>query len=190
MMGKSIAGIAALLIATAILISGNGLQGTLLPVRANLEAFPAGLIGTMMSGYFVGFILGCRTVPALIQRVGHIRVFLALASVASASTLLHVLFVNVWLWALLRAVTGFCFAGLSMVLESWINERVTNENRGRILSVYRMVDLGALTLGNLLLGTANPAGFELFALVSILVSLALVPVALTRGPCTACLGPA
>ncbi len=180
MMGKSIAGIAALLIATAILISGNGLQGTLLPVRANLEAFPTSLIGAMMSGYFVGFILGCRIIPTLIQRVGHIRVFLALASIASASTLLHVLFVNVWVWALLRAVTGFCFAGLSMVLESWINERVTNENRGRVLSVYRMVDLGALTLGNLLLGIANPEGFALFALVSILVSLALVPVALTR----------
>jgi MFS family permease len=179
-MFRAVASIAPLLIATAILLAGNGLQGTLLAVRANLEGFPTSLIGLLMSAYFGGFVLGCRFNPAFIKSVGHIRTFLALASIASAAALIHPLFVNVWIWAALRAITGYCFAGLIMVIESWINERATNANRGQILSVYRIIDLTSTTAGNALLATASPAGFQLFATVSILLSLALVPVALTR----------
>jgi MFS family permease len=177
---RAVAAISSLLLAAAILLAGNGLQGTLLAVRANIEGFPTSLIGALMSCYFAGFILGCRFNPGFIKSVGHIRTFLALASIASASTLLHPLFVNVIAWAILRAVTGFCFAGLIMIIESWINERATNANRGQILSVYRIIDLVATTVGNMLLATASPQGFELFAITSILISLALVPVALTR----------
>ena len=177
---RAVSAIFPLLVAAAILLAGNGLQGTLLAVRANLEGFPTSLIGVLMSAYFAGFVLGCRFNPSFIKSVGHIRTFLALASIASASALLHPLFVNVWVWAILRAVTGFCFAGLIMVIESWINERATNANRGQILSVYRVIDLTATTAGNALLATANPADFQLFATVSILMSLALVPVALTK----------
>lgn len=177
---RSVAAIFPLLVAAAILLAGNGLQGTLLAVRANLEGFPTALIGVLMSAYFAGFILGCRFNPSFIKSVGHIRTFLALASVASASALVHPIVIDVWLWAVLRAVTGFCFAGLIMVIESWINERATNANRGRILSVYRIIDLAATTAGNALLAVASPGGFELFAIVSILMSIALVPVALTR----------
>lgn len=179
-MFRAVASIAPLLIATAILLAGNGLQGTLLAVRANLEGFPTSLIGVLMSAYFGGFVLGCRFNPAFIKSVGHIRTFLALASIASASALIHPLFVNVWIWAGLRAITGYCFAGLIMVIESWINERATNANRGQILSVYRVIDLTSTTAGNALLATASPAGFQLFATVSILMSIALVPVALTK----------
>ncbi len=177
---RAFAAISALLLATAILIAGNGLQLTLISVRAKLEAFPTPLIGMLMSAYFAGFVAGCRINPAFIKSVGHIRTYLALASIASAAALAHALFVNVAAWAIFRAVTGFCFAGLIMVIESWINERATNADRGRILSVYRIVDLVALTVGNALLTVADPKGFELFAVVSILISLALVPVALTR----------
>ena len=177
---KSVSAIAALLLAVAILYAGNGLQATLLSLRANIEEFPTGLIGLIMAGYYVGFIAGCQRVPHIIRAVGHIRTFLALASIASASTLLHILVVDPYAWAILRIISGFCFAGIAMVLEIWINDRATNENRGQILSVYRIVDLGALTLGNALLTVANPAGFQLFVLVSILLSIALVPVALTR----------
>lgn len=179
-MFRAVSAIFPLLLAAAILLAGNGLQGTLLAVRANIEGFPTSLIGVLMSAYFAGFVLGCRFNPSFIKSVGHIRTFLALASIASASALIHPLVVHVWVWALLRGVTGFCFAGLIMVIESWINERATNANRGRILSVYRVIDLTATTTGNALLATANPANFQLFAIVSILMSLALVPVALTR----------
>lgn len=179
-MFHAIAAISALLLAAAILFAGNGLQGTLLAVRADLESFPTALIGVLMSSYFAGFILGCRFNPGFIKSVGHIRTFVALASIASASTLLHPLFVNMIAWALLRGITGFCFAGLVMILESWLNERATNANRGRLLSIYRIVDLSATVGGNALLAIANPLSFELFALTSILISLALVPVALTR----------
>lgn len=178
-MFRAVAAVSSLLLAAAILFAGNGLQGTLLSVRGNLEGFPTALIGLLMSAYFGGFILGCRFNPIFIKSVGHIRTFVALASIASAATLAHPLVVDVAAWAALRAVSGFCFAGLVMVLESWINERAHNANRGRILSVYRIVDLGATFAGNALLATASPQGFQLFALVSILVSLALVPVALT-----------
>jgi MFS family permease len=179
-MFRAVAALSSLLLAAAILFAGNGLQGTLLAVRGKLEAFPVGLIGLLMSAYFGGFILGCRFNPLFIKSVGHIRTFVALASIASAATLVHPLYVDVFAWAALRAVSGFCFAGLVMILESWINERAQNANRGRVLSVYRIVDLGATLVGNALLATADPEGFQLFALVSILVSIALAPVALTR----------
>ncbi len=177
---RAVSAIFALLLAAAILLAGNGLQGTLLAVRANLEGFPTSMIGVLMSAYFGGFVLGCRLNPTFIKSVGHIRTFLALASIASASALIHPLFVQVWAWAVLRAITGFCFAGLIMVIESWINERATNRNRGEILSVYRVIDLTATTVGNALLAAADPADFHLFVIVSILMSLALVPVALTK----------
>lgn len=177
---RAVAAILSLLLAAAILLAGNGLQGTLLAVRGNLEGFPTALIGVMMSAYFAGFILGCRFNPAFIKSVGHIRTFVALASIASAAALVHPLAVDVPVWAALRAVTGFCLAGLIMIIESWINERATNANRGRILSVYRVIDLTATMAGNALLATADPADFSLFAAVSILMSIALVPIALTR----------
>jgi MFS family permease len=179
-MFKSISAIAALLFAAAILYAGNGLQSTLLSVRGDLEGFPTAIIGLLASAYYAGFILGCRFVPGMIKGVGHIRAFVALASIASSSALAHILFVDATPWAVLRFITGFSFAGLTMVLESWINERATNENRGKVLSVYRIVDLGAVTIGNGLLAIAPPSGFQLFVLVSILISIALVPVALTR----------
>lgn len=178
---RAVAAFLSLLLAAAILLAGNGLQGTLLAVRANLEGFPTALIGVLMSSYFAGFILGCRFNPAFIKSVGHIRTFVALASIASAAALVHPIVIDVPTWAILRAITGFCFAGLVMIIESWINERATNANRGRILSVYRIVDLTATMTGNALLATADPADFPLFATVSILMSIALVPVALTRG---------
>lgn len=179
-MFRAVATIIPLLFAAAILLAGNGLQGTLLAVRANLEGFPTALIGVLMSAYFAGFILGCRFNPGFIKSVGHIRTFVALASIASASALVHPIVIDVPTWAVLRGVTGFCFAGLVMIIESWINERATNADRGRILSVYRVIDLTATMTGNALLATADPAEFPLFATVSILMSLALVPIALTR----------
>ncbi len=181
-MRSTLAAIAALLLATSVLLMGNGLQGSLLAVRANGEGFTLLQIGFLMSAYFAGYVAGCRLIPLMVRNVGHIRTFTALASVASASALAHVLLIDATVWMVLRAVTGFCFAGLAMVIESWINEKATNANRGRVLSIYRMVDLGSVTVGQLLLSLADPASFVLFAIVSILISISLVPVALSTAP--------
>ncbi|GGD08319.1 MFS transporter [Aquisalinus flavus] len=178
-MRNAILSVFSLLVAAAILLGANGLQSTLLSLRANIEGFPLSAIGFLTSAYFVGFILGCRYAPRFIKNVGHIRAFTALASVASAATLAHILFVEPVSWLIMRALAGFCFAGLHMIIESWLNERATNENRGTVLSVYRIADFTAVTAGQFMLNVADPAGFVLFVGVSILISLSLVPVALT-----------
>lgn len=171
--------ITALLLSVAILVTGNGLQGVLVPIRANLESFPTIVIGLLASAYYLGYVVGCFLVPWVVRRVGHIRAFAAFCAIASAVALIHALIVEPRAWAVLRVFSGFCFAGLYVVIESWLNERASNENRGQVLSVYRIIDLGALTAGQLLLPLADPLGFTLFSLIAILVSLALVPVCMT-----------
>ncbi|WP_156032507.1 MFS transporter [Parvularcula oceani] len=169
-----------LLAAAAILLGGNGLQTTLLAVRGELEGFSPTVIGLFLSGYYAGMIAGCRVVPAFVRDVGHIRAFTAFASIASAVALAHALLVLPWFWIVLRIVTGFSFAALQMILESWLNERSTNATRGQVLSVYRIVDFTAVTALQAVFGLFDPTGFLLFALISIGLSLSLVPVALSR----------
>ncbi|GAB4224228.1 MAG: MFS transporter [Kiloniellaceae bacterium] len=179
-MTKAFAPITALLLSVALLLMGNGLQGTLLPVRANLEAFTSTDIGILGSAYFLGFAAGCLYGPRLIRRAGHIRAFAALVAVASCVVLVHSMFLNAYLWWGLRAVTGFCFAALYMIIESWLNEKSTNETRGFVFSLYTIINLTVITIGQLMLGLDRPENFPLFLLASILVSLAAVPVALTK----------
>lgn len=179
-MTQALAPVAALLLSAAILLMGNGLQGTLLPVRANLEAFSTFDIGLLGSSYFLGFAAGCLLGPYVLRRVGHIRAFTAIVSIASTTALLHVLIVDSIAWLPLRALTGFCFATLYMIIESWLNEKATNETRGLVFSVYTMINLSVMTIGQMMLTLEDPAEFGLFALSSVLVSLAAVPVALTR----------
>jgi MFS family permease len=179
-MTRAFAPITALLISVALLLMGNGLQGTLLPVRANIESFSATAIGILGSSYFFGFAAGCLYGPRLIRRAGHIRAFTALVAIASCVVLVHSLFLNATLWWGLRALTGFCFAALFMIIESWLNEKSTNETRGFIFSLYTIINLTVITIGQLMLGLDNPQGFPLFLLASILVSLAAVPIALTK----------
>ena len=174
--------IAALLLSVAILVMGNGLQQTLLPVRASLESFDALEIGLMGSAYYLGFVLGCVRGGRLIQRVGHIRAFTALAAIASTVALVHALSVQPYMWTLMRALTGFCFAGLYLVIESWLNDKADNTNRGFIMGIYTMVNLSVIVAGQMMLTLADPQQFPLFALASILVSIAAVPVALTASP--------
>lgn len=172
--------VTALLLSFAILLVGNGLHGTLIPVRAGLEGFSPLSIGVMGAAYYVGYIVACFTAPHVVARVGHIRSFTVFGTLASASALVHIVFIDQFAWWGLRFITGFCLAGLYMIMESWINERAGSEHRGRILAIYQMVNLTAMTVGQLLLNLADPIGFELFVLSSILVSISLVPVALTR----------
>ena len=167
-----------LLLGVAILVLGNGLQGSLLGVRAGLEGFAEGLTGLIMAGFYAGFLMGSLAVPKLVQRVGHVRVFGALASLASAAVLLHVIWLSVPGWIVIRLVTGFCFAGLYIVCESWLNDRATNETRGQLLAVYMVIVTGGMAVGQYLLTLADPGGFVLFALISILISVCLLPMML------------
>ena len=181
-MTRTIAPIATLLLSAAVLLMGNGLQGTLIPIRAQLEGYATFEIGLLGSFYFAGFALGCWLGPRTVCRVGHIRAFSAMAALASTVALAHALIISPMVWAPLRAVTGFCFAVLYIVIESWLNERATNENRGRILSLYTIINLTVITLGQMMVTLYDPAAFPLFSVASILVSLAGVPLALTAAP--------
>ena len=162
-----------------------GLQNVLLGVRADFEAFSTVVTGFIMSGYFFGFVLGSFGAPKLVRNVGHVRVFAALASLASVAVLCHVLLVNPASWIAMRIVTGFSYAGLYVVAESWLNDRSTNETRGQMLSIYMVVVLAGMGGGQLLINLYDPGSFELFLLASVLVSLALVPILLTASPAPA-----
>jgi MFS family permease len=168
-----------LLVGMAFLMVGNGLQASVLGVRAEIEGFGFAVTGAVMAAYFVGFLFGTAVAERFLAAVGHIRVFAALASTASSAAILHAVWVNPVTWALLRLVFGLCLAGLYVVVESWLNDMATNANRGRILGGYMVVMMGGLSAGQLLLTSGDPASFELFVLVSVLVSLALVPVTLS-----------
>ncbi len=174
--------ISALLLGAGMLNLGLGLQGTLLGVRAGIEEYPMIVTGIVMSSYYAGFISGTFLAPKLINRVGHIRTFSALASLASAMALCHAIFVDPISWTIYRSITGLCFAGLAMVSESWLNEKSTNLNRGTILSTYMMVTLGSTAAGQMLLNLASPADYKLFVLVSVAISISLIPIALTNSP--------
>ena len=160
--------VAALLFGTAILLTGQGLQGTLIPVRATLEDFSTISIGLMGAAYFLGFTYGCWKGAVLIRRAGHVSVFAAMTAIASATPLLHGLWVNAWVWSSLRAFSGFCFAVLYLVIESWLNERSTNDSRGTVFSAYILINM-TFILSNpywpgVLCGAAAIACFYLLAL--------------------------
>lgn len=179
-MGAALRPVSALLIGAAVLFVGNGLQSILLPVRGAAEGFSTTTIGVVMAAYYVGFVAGCLMGPRLVRRAGHIRLFAALAAVAASAGLAHALWVHPVAWGVFRVLSGFCFAGLYMVMESWINEKAENRTRGRVVAFYSLVDLGASTVGQLMLNLGDPGGFPLFCFVAILVCCSLVPVALTR----------
>lgn len=169
-----------LLLGFALLQMGNALQGTLLAVRAGLEGFSATSTGLVMSGFYAGMCLGSVWAGRLIEQAGHIRVFAALASLGSAAALMHLLLINPAAWIIVRTITGFCFAGLIIVVESWLNAASAPETRGRTLSLYSIASMGAGIIGQLLFTIAEPSKFTLFVLVSILMSVALVPISLSR----------
>lgn len=177
---RSIAPVLTLLISTALLLMGNGLQGTLLPVRGELEGFSPLTLGVLGSSYFVGFMAGCFGGPSVIARAGHVRAFAAAVAIASAVVLVHALTMNAAIWWILRVITGACFATLFMIIESWLNEKSTNEDRGLVFSLYTIIQLTVITLGQLMLMSAEPEEFPIFSVASILISLSVVPLALTR----------
>ncbi len=181
-MGLRLAALSALFASAAAVLAGNGALGTLLGIRAGLEdGFSTVAIGIMGSAYFVGCLASAWGAPAIIRRSGHVRTFATLMGLAGAATLIHAMVVSPWAWILLRMICGFAFTGLTLVIESWVNEKVSNQDRGRVLSVYRIVDLSAVTLGQVLVGLMDPLGFQVFSVICLVFCLGLSPILLSRG---------
>ncbi|WP_299869579.1 MFS transporter [uncultured Roseobacter sp.] len=172
----------ALLLGMSLLMVGNGMQGTLLGIRGEIEGFSTFEMSIVMSAYFVGFLGGSRMAPGLIRRVGHVRVFAALASLISAVMILYPTVTEVWLWTLGRVLIGFCFSAVYVTAESWLNNAATNENRGQALSLYMIVQTAGIVLSQALLLTADPSGYVLFVIPSVLVSIAVTPILLSISP--------
>lgn len=168
----------ALLLGMLLLLLGNGLQGTLLGIRGAIEGYDAATMSLVMSGYYVGFLAGSRRATAMITRVGHVRVFAALGSMISAAFILYAAAPEVWVWVLLRVVVGFCFAGVYVVAESWLNSAATNETRGQALSLYMIVQMAGIISAQFILNLADPGGYVLFVVMSVLVSVAFTPILL------------
>ena len=169
-----------LFMSTAFLMAGGGIQGILLPVRGQLEGFTSSQIGLIGAGWAIGFTLGCIIVPRLVRRVGHVRCFSVLASLLGATVLLNGLVIEPYIWVILRALSGLCFSGSYMIIESWMNERITNENRGAVFSMYMVISQVAMMAGQYLLVTANPTSTSLFMVGAILFALAVLPTALSK----------
>ncbi len=170
----------ALLLGVALLLTGGGLLGTLLAVRGGQEGFSADALGWVMSGYFAGFFAGTFTAPPLIRRMGHSRAFAFHAALATMAILLHPLWTDPWAWGLLRVVTGIALVGLYTVIESWLNAEPDPQRRSRVFSVYMMINLSALALGQVLLMLGDAGAAAMFTITALLVCAAMLPVTATR----------
>ena len=172
----------ALFIGIGVMMIAHGLQMQIMGIRSVIENFSVFTTGIFMSGYYVGYFVGSRTTPNFVSKVGHIRVFAAFASLASLSALVAVVYINPFMWTISRFITGISLVSCYVVTESWLNDRATNKNRGQLLSAYMMVIYFGLAVGMLLLNVSKPEDYEPFILVSILLSVALVPILLTKRP--------
>lgn len=172
----------ALLLGMMLLQVGNGMQSTLLGIRGQIEGFSTLEMSLVMSGYFVGFLFGSRMAPDMIRRVGHVRVFAALGSLISAVMILYPVFTDPIAWGLARILIGFCFSGVYVTAESWLNNAADNENRGQALSLYMIVQMVGIVSAQALMLVADPGGFVLFIIPSILISLSFAPILLSISP--------
>ncbi len=172
----------ALLLGMGLLMVGNGMQSTLLGVRGEIEEFTVTQMAIVNSAYFLGFLGGSRMAPGLIQRVGHVRVFAALASMISAVMILFPALPDIWVWIAGRVLIGFCFSAVYVTAESWLNNAASNDTRGQALSAYMIIQTVGIVAAQQLLLTADPSGFILFVIPSILVSVAITPILLSISP--------
>jgi len=170
----------ALFLGMGFIMLAHGYQGSLLGVRAVQEDFSLVATGFMMSGYYVGYFIGAKTIPGFILRVGHIRVFAAFASIASIVILMHSILIHPFTWFILRVVTGISMVSIYTIAESWLNDRSSNKNRGSVLSIYMIVLYGSMGIGMFFLNFSKPENFQPFILVSLFMSLALIPILLTK----------
>ncbi|MFW5654288.1 MAG: MFS transporter [Roseicyclus sp.] len=171
--------VSALLLGSALLVFAGGMHGLILPVRGALEGFPASALGLLGTGWAIGYVAGCLIAPRLVGAVGHIRTFGVMCAMAAVSILLQALIVEAWAWIPVRALSGFCFAGAAMIVESWLNDRAQPKTRGTIFGIYTMVSLLATTAGQMAVSLGDASGFLFFAVAAIFYCLALVPTALS-----------
>lgn len=176
---KLMASVTLLVVSQMLLLTAHGMQLALLPLRGQIEGFTLTQIGLTGTAHFVGFTLGCLATPMVARRAGHIRTFAVLASLSSALVLVFPLWPSFGGWLLLRFGAGWCMAGLYALMESWLNERASNTNRGMVMAFYTLINMSMIMVGQLLINVAAVEGVVLFALASILFSLALVPVAMS-----------
>ncbi|MBV1865531.1 MAG: MFS transporter [Rhodobacteraceae bacterium] len=172
----------ALLLGIFLLLLGNGVQGTLLGIRGVAEGFSTGVLSLIMAAYFLGFLGGSRLTPLLIRRVGHVRVFAALASFISAALILFAALPDQFAWFALRVVVGFCYSGVYVVSESWLNDSATNETRGQSLSAYMIIQMMGIVAAQWLLSAVDTSGYTLFVIISVAVSLSFAPILLSANP--------
>ena len=177
---KKIVSVYSLLAATAILLLGSGLLGTVVALRAGIETFPKGLIGLIMAGFFMGYVLGSYLCPHVIRNFGHIRSFSVFAAIGCTCVLLHGLWIQPIIWLVLRILTGICMLGMYLVIESWLNNLATSKTRGSLFAIYMSINLLALGTGQYLLLIYDAHTLQAFSLIALFFSLALVPIALTR----------
>lgn len=175
----------ALLLGMMLLMVGNGMQGTMMGVRGDIEGFSTFNLSLITSAYFLGFLGGSRLAPEFIGRVGHVRVFAALGSFVSAALILYPAITHPGAWILLRILVGFCFSGLYVTAESWLNNATSNETRGQTLSVYMVVQMVGIVAAQGLLNVADPGGWLLFVIPSVLVSISFAPILLSVAPAPA-----
>ncbi|WP_349813530.1 MFS transporter [Pseudosulfitobacter pseudonitzschiae] len=163
-------------------MAANGLLVTLLSVRGAAVGMSASSIGLMQSGYPLGALAGCVYAPRLIARIGHVRAFAALGSLCSITAIVHLLSVDVWTWGAMRILAGFCFPGLYVISESWLNARTANTSRATVLSVYFVVQMAGASAGQALAGAGEDSGALMFGVASILISLSFLPVLMSHNP--------
>jgi MFS family permease len=178
-MTRQLFSIAALLLGSALLLFAGGMNSLLLPVRGSAEGFSAASLGLLGTGWAVGYVSGCILTPQLVGRVGHIRSFSVMCALAAIAVLLSLLFLHPLAWLPLRAVSGFCFAGAAMIVESWLSERCEPSARGKVFGIYTMVNLAATTAGQMALTLGNTAGYAFFVLAGVVYCAALVPTAIS-----------
>jgi MFS family permease len=178
----SVIKIYALFLGSALLMFGGGLQGLLLSVRGAEENFSLLALGLIGTGWSIGFVAGSLTVPLVVRKVGHIRAFSVMAAIGTITILLNLLWINDVSWILLRALSGFCFAGAAMIVESWLNEVADNKSRGTIFSIYVTINMAASTLGQIAMSVTGTAGYIPFVIGAISFICAVLPTALTSSP--------
>ncbi|MBT8456849.1 MAG: MFS transporter [Alphaproteobacteria bacterium] len=178
-MAKNLFSLAALLMGSAFLLFAGGVNALILPIRGEAEGFSAASLGLLGTGWAIGYVAGCLRTPSLVARVGHIRAFGAMCAIAAIAVLISLVMITPWVWIPVRALSGFCFAGAAMIVESWLNEQSEASSRGRIFGIYTMVNLAATTAGQMVLTLGDSNGFFFFVLAAMVYCLALLPTAIS-----------
>jgi len=181
-MFKVLGSVWALLLGMMLVMIGNGMQATLMGVRGGIEGFGTLQLSVITSAYFLGFLIGSRVTPELIRRVGHVRVFAALGSFISAGLIAFPVLTDPYSWTVIRILLGFCLSGVYVTAESWLNNAATNTTRGKIISAYMVAQTLGIIAAQGLMNLGDAAGYLLFVVPSILVSLSFAPILLSASP--------